>query len=460
MNAEAEAQPQFTRSRVWLDIAHGGAQRRARRLSVVGRGVWALALVAALAGCRTPQRGVEERRSSAASSVASAHPQPGEPGGGAVSTDAPNPAQADASVRDVGQSASDGPSCPRGMQLVPGGPFWVGTPASEGPDDEHPRFLTQVAPFCLDRTEVTASAFAACAAAGSCRTVDKPQVTCNYKRPGREQHPMNCLTWDEANAFCEQRGARLPTEVEWEFAARGGSEYWSYSWGDDPPDTDRTCWKRPHSCAVASFPAGAFGLHDMIGNVWEWTSSYYHPYPWPPQWAPHRVYRGGSWSRRFDKWMSPTLRNRWGPTRFGSHLGFRCALTPEGARCAYGVDEEGRCRHGVDDVECPAKRKWNGVRCARPNDPRCPAGTREVAGFGCTGESPTKRSPGSLPDDTAGVVVSRSPKFDVDCKAHQPTRPNAYRLEGGTHPGRNAVARARGCKNRDVGVGWNSACCP
>jgi hypothetical protein len=275
------------------------------------------------------------------------------------------------------------------------------------------------------------------------------------------------VTWDQAEAYCHSRGARLPTEIEWEYAARGGSEARAYSWGNEPPDSSRTCWKRPHSCEVGSFGAGAFGLLDMIGNVWEWTSSNYGVYPWPPASAPHKIYRGGSWSRRFDKWMSPTLRNRWGTDKWGSHLGFRCVHRAPGTTCPYG-EVEGACLHGVEDVECPPKTSWNGARCAKLGAPQCPEGQPFVNGRGCETASrigaarPAQAGSPATGSGTVtdGVTSSRSPQFDTDCREHQPARPKAYRLQGGSHAGRNQVGRAKGCKNRDVGVGWNSACCP
>ncbi len=353
-------------------------------------------------------------------------------------------------------------ACPDGMRKVAGGNYWVGSPGTKGPPDEHPRFRTKVASFCLDETEVTTKAFTACVESGECEGIKRPPVTCNFGRPGREAHPMNCVTWEQASAHCAERGARLPTEVEWEVAARGGDEYRAYSWGNQPPSVEVTCWKRPGTCPVGSYPAGAFGLKDMIGNVWEWTASDYGSYPWPPEQSPNKVYRGGSWSRRFVKWMSPTLRNRWSPTRWGSHLGFRCAQLAPGAQCAYGSpNEDGTCPHGVEDAECARNKTFNGARCAREGEPQCLPGASFVAGFGCQRPRTFEQDFYSRRDDgTQGVKMTRSPRFDADCREHQATRPKAYRLHGGTHPGRNVVVQSRGCKNRDVGVGWNSACCP
>ncbi len=373
------------------------------------------------------------------------------------------------------EAAPKKPSCPDGMQWIEGGEFWVGSEGSSGPKDEHPRFLTQMHGFCLDRTEVTAQAYDACVGNGQCTSAKRATKTCNAGKEERRNHPINCTSWEQADAYCAAQGKRLPTEPEWEYAARGGSEYRRFSWGNEAPD-GHTCWKQPHSCEVGVHTEGAFGLHDMNGNVWEWTDSFYGAYPWPEKSAPHKVYRGGSWSRRFEKWMELTLRNRWGPDKFGSHLGFRCALLPEGSACPYGQskDEQGRarCLRGVEQVECPPRHEWNGVRCLKQGvqadrEDGCPNGSQAEPGYGCVSEggravaaAPAAAGKSEPADPTAGVSMRRSPKFDADCKAYQPTRPKAFKLEGGSHHGRNLVARSKGCKNRDVGVGWNSSCCP
>ncbi|MDF3070795.1 MAG: uncharacterized protein K0R38_6396 [Polyangiaceae bacterium] len=231
------------------------------------------------------------------------------------------------------------PTCPAGQLRIPGGEIWIGSEPSEHyADDESPRFRTEVAPFCLDETEVTTSAYRACTAKGACSKPSNKQYHCNDRYPDRGTHPINCVTWTQAQDYCAAQGQRLPTEAEWELAARGGAEYREYSWGNEPPD-GRTCWKQAHSCAVKSYAPGAFGLYDMTGNVWEWVEDYYGPYPWPPQSGFSRVYRGGGWSRRFEKWMHTRLRNREAERFSGSHLGLRCAssLAARGGRHRPGM---------------------------------------------------------------------------------------------------------------------------
>jgi Sulfatase-modifying factor enzyme 1 len=345
------------------------------------------------------------------------------------------------------------------MSKINGGSFWVGTAGSKGPEDEHPTFQANVGDFCLDRTEVTAEAYDACVERKGCAARDpaRSNLTCNLGRDERKRHPANCVSWREANAYCAGLGKRLPSEVEWEYAARGGAEYRAFSFGAGSPD-ERVCWKSAMSCEVGSYPAGAFGLFDMAGNVWEWTATRYGPYPFGEIDNPNRVYRGGSWSRRFDKWLSPTLRNRFDETKWGSHLGFRCAAdVPDAARCGSAIP--GPCPLEVTDAECPPETKWNGVRCTRPGAPLCRPGAHPVPGLGCQRDVPIAASTATEPTGEA-VVFVRSPEFDADCREFQPQRPEAYRLSQASHPERTQAGASRGCKNRDVGVGWNSACCP
>jgi sulfatase modifying factor 1 len=344
------------------------------------------------------------------------------------------------------------------MMAVPGGEFWMGSAPGKYAPDESPRFRTKVADFCMDATEVTVSSYRRCVAAGACPAAFARYKRCNYGRSDREDHPINCVDWHQASAFCAWRQARLPTEVEWEYAARGGSALRRYPWGSEGVD-GHACWKQSAgTCATARFAPGAFGLYDMSGNVWEWVSDGYGPYPWPAPGAPDKVYRGGSWSRRFEKWMHTRLRNRWPPQRWGSHLGFRCASTPPGTECPYGVDPAGGCRRGVEAVECPERQTFNGHRCAAQGAPPCPNGLDPGEGFGCAPEPSAKQVRMTL--DLSAVRRERSPEFDEDCQTNYPGRPQAYRLSGGAHEARNVVGQRAGCKNRDVGVGWNSTCCP
>jgi formylglycine-generating enzyme required for sulfatase activity len=348
--------------------------------------------------------------------------------------------------------------CPDGMALVPAAEAWIGSVRGQGVSDEWPRFRTRLGAFCMDSTEVTAGAYAACVAGGRCTPADVKRVTCTAVRGHAENLPINCVDAAQAEAFCAAHDARLPTEAEWEYAASGGDDR-LYSWGNESPD-GRACWKKGGACPVASFAAGAFGLFDMTGNVWEWTSTGYGDYPWPPVESASRVYRGGGWSRRFEKWMRVRLRNRVRAGERGSHLGFRCVRAAESdAVCPFGAAPGGGCLAGVLGAECRDGKAWNGARCGPAGDASCGDGHVLVPGHGCQWAEKIPE-PTQGPLDLAAVKRMRSPEFDHDCQTFQPHRPHATRLEGGTHEARNAVGRAAGCKNRDVGVGWNSACCP
>lgn len=418
-----------------------------------------MALVSTLSHCGQRKKDAEPSSAESAAPKATSRVQESSEAGTGGTTTASRVATELASAAQKTASAR-APSCPEGMTLLPAGEFWVGSkPEEHFSDDESPRFLTRLAPFCLDITEVTTAAYAACIERGACDGIKKRRVLCNAGRPDRAEHPMNCVTFTQAEVYCHQRGARLPSEIEWEYAARGGAELRKYPWGDAPPD-GRACWKQGTTCAIKSFAPGAFGLYDISGNVWEWTDSWYGPYPWPLERGYSKVYRGGSFSRRFEKWMHTRLRDRARPEDSGAHLGFRCAITPEGVECPFGRDAEGRCRHGVLTRECVPGESWNGVRCAPEGAPRCRDGRHEKPGFGCVPDELSEPPRRDLEAEAKAVSRARSPEFDSDCRLNQPQRPRAFRYSGGSHEARTLVSRRDGCKNRDVGVGWNSTCCP
>lgn len=156
---------------------------------------------------------------------------------------------------------------------VAGGTFRPGFRPYDTPDQPQDFRLPPITlgPFDIDRTEATVGAYAACVHAGKCPA---PQVQpgCNWGVPDRLRHPMNCVTDGEAAAFCAWRGRRLPTQDEWELAARGTDDR-PYPWGNDAP-ADQLCWKQPATCVVGSHPSGASpsGALDMEGNVQEWTA--------------------------------------------------------------------------------------------------------------------------------------------------------------------------------------------
>jgi formylglycine-generating enzyme required for sulfatase activity len=367
-----------------------------------------LALIAALAALG--ETGCRERQAMVSSETSAALPGSADmtaAGLGAVSTvtrqlrpaDAPSSRSEDAGVPPLVhvselEAATPPDACPATMAYVPGGEFWMGSVRGRGEFDEKPRFLTQLANYCLDTYEVTAASYSQCVAHGDCSEPQGTHGTCNYGK--REDHPINCVDWNQADTYCRSQGSRLPTELEWEYAARGGRKYLQFSWGSESPD-DHGCWKSRQTCPVGSYGSGAFGLRDVSGNVWEWTQDWFGSYPWPKRSGRQKVYRGGGYNRRSDRWFSTTLRNRAYPAAWSAQLGFRCARLAKDAQCPFGPgDEPGSCRHGVLDVECAARgQSFNGQRCAGPGAPACKSSQDLIPGFGCVrrGGEPSDDAP-------------------------------------------------------------------
>jgi formylglycine-generating enzyme required for sulfatase activity len=205
------------------------------------------------------------------------------------------------------------------MVPIPGGEFMMGS--NEGDPDEAPAHQVAVAPFLMDITEVTNDEFAAFM-----------QAT-GYQAPavqlGEGNHPVSRVTWDDADAYCTWAGKRLPTEAEWEFAARG-TEGRVYPWGNewDPSKANGREAGIRSTTAVGSFGgASPFGVLDMAGNVREWTADWYDKYPgssfYSQFFQKFRVHRGGGW---FDDPEDLRAANRNGgpPESANDDLGFRC----------------------------------------------------------------------------------------------------------------------------------------
>lgn len=316
---------------------------------------------------------------------------------------------------------------PTGMAWIPGGEFVMGTDSQQAWPDEKPAHPVRVDGFWIDEHEVTNAEFRAFVDATHYVTTAEKAPTleeimsqsppgtppppkeslvagslvfspptgkvklddfsrwwawtpgADWRHPegpdsnleGREQHPVVHVSWDDANAYARWAGKRLPTEAEWEFAARGGLVGEPYAWGDEPPsDTHALAniWQGefPHlnnqadgyarTAPVKSFPPNGYGLYDVAGNVWEWCADWYQrdlyrsrsgpgqglvDNPAGPErshdparpFVPQRVQRGGSFLCN-DSYCSryrPSARHGCSPDSGMSHVGFRCARSAAGS---------------------------------------------------------------------------------------------------------------------------------
>ena len=226
-----------------------------------------------------------------------------------------------------------------GMVRIPGGLFRMGSTkaavdAGNGLEIELPIHLVRVADFWMDRTEVTVGAYRDCVDAGACAlpTLFNAQSApaYNYGAPDRDNHPINGVTWFDANQFCGWRGARLPTEEEFEYAARSGAREYLYPWGNSLTDEELLCWsgrqRRSLSCAVGSFPRGAneWGVVDLVGNMHEWTASGASPSYDKARSTKQRIDRGGGWPTAQPSLVRANKRGPNEPRARSYQTGFRC----------------------------------------------------------------------------------------------------------------------------------------
>jgi eukaryotic-like serine/threonine-protein kinase len=266
--------------------------------------------------------------------------------------------------------AAPSPACPTGMISIPGGNFFMGN--DEGLENERPAHKVTLSPYCIDELEVTTDDYRECTARGDCKRAFSSNLwpgisdrereaydpLCNVRAASeRATHPINCVDWDMARSYCEVHGNRLPTEAEWEFAARGPDGR-RYPWGDEAPSpellnacgSECAAWGKQHglelmpmyaggdgftgTAPVGSFPKGAsrYGLKDVVGNVWEWVADFSGPYatetavnPKGPEKGAARVMRGGAWNGAYASWVRPTFRFAATPSMRSHGVGFRCA---------------------------------------------------------------------------------------------------------------------------------------
>ncbi len=235
------------------------------------------------------------------------------------------------------------------MIAIPPGAFTMGR--DSGPEDERPAHEVTLAAYAIDRFPVTNAQFAEFLNAVShvnqrserLYDIDDPDARIHRAGgswradPGYEKHPVVEASWAGARDYCAWRGKRLPTEAEWEKAARG-SDGRRYPWGNTPPDRTRARYAAGwnETAPVGSHAAGVspYGAHDLAGNAWEWVASAYRPYPYraddgreDPAAGPVRATRGGGHDSPAEE-ITTTQRGRTlsRNPRAGHHnTGFRCA---------------------------------------------------------------------------------------------------------------------------------------
>ncbi len=243
------------------------------------------------------------------------------------------------------------------MVTIPAGSFWMGCNEavdSECQNIEKPYHIVTLSTYHIDKYPVTVAQYKACVEDGVC-PLTGTEESCNYGAADKEDHPVNCVTWYDAATYCEWAGKRLPTEAEWEKAARGGCEFYinceeesyKYPWGNTPAiNCDHAVfydlsYDDPGCGTGGTMPVGSkplgvspYGAYDMIGNVWEWVHDWYdEDYyenspsedPAGPETADSRVMRGGSWYSRFEYTLRSSSRGGLLPSNQLDFNGFRCA---------------------------------------------------------------------------------------------------------------------------------------
>lgn len=270
------------------------------------------------------------------------------------------------------------PSCPANMAAIRAGSFIMGSNSSHPALDlARPAHPVSVEGFCIGVHEVSVEEYVSCVERGDCEPVHSTahvasdplgQSTsaglhadqCNFGKPGRERHPMNCISYHQAARYCAAKGTRLPREAEWEFAARGPTNL-RFPWGEAEPTREHmnACGKeceRWHSevglsrelqglmydeddghsgsAPVGSFPLGSSreGVMDLMGNVFEWTAGGFYAYdkqartnPAGPSNTDSYVIRGGNFNSGITEFSNPALRFAMHAESYSHGVGFRCA---------------------------------------------------------------------------------------------------------------------------------------
>lgn len=275
--------------------------------------------------------------------------------------------------------------CPSGMVWLEGGRFTMGTDSNAAALSlARPAHRVTLRGFCIDAREVTVGQYSACVNAGDCTAAhheahfaaeaneagDEASVAlhgamCNAGKPNRQRHPINCVSHAQAVSYCAAHAARLPSEAEWEYAARGSGDR-TFPWGEARPSRERVnvcgqeCerwhakvgldkrWRGVMYAAddgyagtapVGSFPRGASpdGVEDLIGNVFEWTAAGLYEYgvadvhdPLGASNSESFVIRGGNFNSSLREFTDPSLRFAMHGESYSHGVGFRCAADGPG----------------------------------------------------------------------------------------------------------------------------------
>jgi sulfatase modifying factor 1 len=236
--------------------------------------------------------------------------------------------------------------------VVPAGEFWMGRTRLYLMDeigwnlrermDDRPVHRVTLPEFAIGAHEVTNAEYAAFVAQPGSGVSAPFHWGGPMPPPAKARHPIYNVNWFDAGKYCTSVGGRLPTEAEWERAARAGQADLDYPWGNDfvdPAATGAAAGRRAHSgastgpVAVGSFAPNAFGLYDVSGNVWEWTADWYDlhyyslspvPSPSGPASGRYKVIRGGSWADTETRLLTSYYRNFTAPDTAQPTIGFRC----------------------------------------------------------------------------------------------------------------------------------------
>ena len=209
-------------------------------------------------------------------------------------------------------------------------------------NDELPLHTVLLSAYYIDKYEVTNARYKVCFDAGGCTrpaSVNSSTRSPYFGTSTYADYPVTNVSWSQARAFCAWEGKRLPTEAEWEKAARGSSDTRKYPWGDSNPDCTKSNYYLSSSCIgdtnrVGSYPSGAspYGVMDMAGNVYEWVNDWYGDGyysvspsvdPQGPSTGQLRVLRGGAWSY-FEPVVRSAYRLEITPLATSGSRGFRC----------------------------------------------------------------------------------------------------------------------------------------